>query len=447
MNSNNVSNLRVCILSEFFYPDSNSGTGKAVTDIAHHLSQQNGVEVDVICGARSYLNGQKMPSLDSLDGIKIRRVSYPDWNRAGVAKRSLCNIALALKSAFKLMFLPKYDVILVTSAPPFMPMAAYINRKLRGTPYAYLVYDLEPDRACRLGAVGADSLPTRMLRRAHGKWMKASSRVVTIGRCMKALIRDVYSVREKMLEVVPVGVDQNCIHYASYPVVSQSEPTRLRIVYSGNLGRYHDFDTLLDCAKKLPVNEYEFLIVGSGAKSPHVNERIRSESIKNVTALAPLPFAEYEKLLHSADVCFVTMEKGIEGTCVPSKFYSILAAGRPTLAVASRESELAMSLTEHSCGLVVEPADPDGLLAALQKMRERPEMLIQMAENARTAFLANYTTTLTVGRLREILYAVAGTGEVGSRVHPAFGHNHTNRIDDSMLVSNATGPGDHSKSH
>lgn len=439
MTSSTVSNLKVCILSEFFYPDSNSGTGKAVTDIAHHLSRETGVEVDVICGARSYLSGERMPPSDRLDNVKIRRVSYPDWNRSGVAKRSLCNIVLALKAAWKMMFLPKYDVVLVTSAPPFMPMAAYIINKLRRTPYAYLVYDLEPDRACRLGAVGSESLPTKMLRKSHGKWMRASSKVVTIGRCMKKLVQDVYSIADESVEVVPVGVDENSIRYVNYPVTSPSEPTRLRIVYSGNLGRYHDFDTLLNCAKKLSPSEFEFLIVGTGAKRPHVDERLRTEDIPCVRALSPLPFDEYERLLQSADACFVTMEKGIEGTCVPSKFYSIMAAGRPTLAVASPESELAMALQEHACGLVVPPADEEALMNALQTMRSNSEMLAEMAENARTAFIANYTVSDTVGRLGEILHAIAGNNRVRPTVvQPAPRISTQSRVDEAVLLAQAT---------
>lgn len=438
MTSRTVSNLRVCILSEFFYPDSNSGTGKAVTDIAHHLSHESGIEVDVICGARSYLSGERMPPSDSLGSVNIRRVSYPDWNRSGVAKRSLCNIVLALKAAWKMMFLPKYDVILVTSAPPFMPMAAYIINKLRRTPYAYLVYDLEPDRACRLGAVGNESLPTKMLRKAHGKWMQASSKVVTIGRCMKKLVQDVYSIAEDSIEVVPVGVDENSIRYVNYPVTSPNEKTRLRIVYSGNLGRYHDFDTLLNCAKKLSPSDFEFLIVGTGAKRPHVDERLQSENIPCVRVLSPLPFEEYERLLQSADACFVTMEKGIEGTCVPSKFYSIMAAGRPTLAVASPESELAMALEEHACGLVVPPANEEALMNALQKMLTSPEMLVDMAKNARTAFLANYTVSDTVGRLGEILHAIAGNNRVRPTVVlPSTRVTAQSRMDEAVRLAQA----------
>lgn len=407
-------------MSEFFYPDSNSGTGKAVTDIARHLSRETGVEVDVITGARSYLNGEKMSPSDTLEGIDIRRISYPDWNRSGVTKRSFCNIALALKAAWRLMLLPKYDVVLVTTAPPFMPMAAYIVNKLKKTPYAYLVYDLEPDRACRLGAVDCGSLPAKMLRKAQGKWLRASGKVVAIGRCMKALIQDVYSVAEKSIEVVPVGVDEASIRPAAYPIASPNEPMRLRVVYSGNLGRYHDFDTLLDCAKELCPTEFEFFIVGTGAKRGHVESRILTEKISNVQTIDPLPFEEYEQLLHSADVCFVTMEKGIEGTCVPSKSYSIFAAGRPTLAVASEESELAMGLRDHSCGLVVPPANKEALLNALQTMRCNPEMLAEMAENARNAFLANYTISHTVGQLSEILHAVAGNNRRRSVVLPTI---------------------------
>lgn len=417
MASSNVSKLKVCILSEFFYPDNHSGTGKAVSDIASHLAKAHNADVDVYCGALTYNDGSRMKSNENWDGIQIRRISYPDWNRAGVSKRSVCNVILSLKAAVKLLVKKKYDVILVTSAPPFMPMAAYIINKLKKTPYAYLVYDLEPDRACRLGAVDPSSLPSRMLAKAQGRWMKKSDRVVAIGRCMRDLLKNAYKLSDHQVEVVPVGFAEDGIRYA--PLTSRAlEPTRLRVVYSGNLGRYHDFDALLDCAKQLPASDFEFLIVGNGAKKPHVEKRILEESITNVKTLSPLPLEEYEQLLHSADVCFVTMESGIEGTCVPSKFYSIMAAGRPTLAVASEDSELALSIRQHECGLVVPPSNPTKLLNALRMMQADQASLSDMSVNARQAFLSYYTTKHTVGKLHEILLAIAGKSVTQNHLEP-----------------------------
>lgn len=399
--------LRVCILSEFFYPDNGSGTGKAVADIARRLVDEHGHQVDVLCGNRMYIDGARLPRTENWTGIKVQRINYPDWNRSGVVKRSICNVILSIKVGLKLLVSPKYDAILVTTAPPFMPLAARLVNIFKRTPYAYLLYDLEPDRALRLGAVTERALPTRLLSKAQRSWLHNSSRVIAIGRCMKTLVERQYSISPEKVQVIPVGADECPMKHFPYQPIAGDERRRFRTVYSGNLGRYHDFDSLLECAKILGPENYEFIIVGRGARRPHVDKRIEEEEIDNVTTRDFQSQADYDALLASADACFVTMEKGIEGTCVPSKFYSIMAAGRVTLASASAESEIAYALKEHDCGIQVAPGSVSELVGALRSLSTDGNRTQQMANNARQAFLRRFTTRSSVDHLSQLLENLA----------------------------------------
>ena len=393
--------IRLCILTEFFYPDSASGTGKVVSEIARKLADEHGFQVDVLTGRRGYLSGEILERQTDWDGVRIWRGSFPNWNRQGVLKRTLGNLKLVSAIGSKILKSKPYDVILTTTAPPFMPMAARLAKHRRGTPFAYLIYDLEPDRATRIGAVDAKSRPTLMLRRAQRKWLNDSDAVIAIGRCMKALIEREYGVDPSRVEFVPVGAP-----------VSGFEPAigsegKLTIVYSGNLGRYHDFDTLLDASKKLDPNRFSIRIVGKGAKREHIESRLAMENFPNVTISDPLELKEYQALLAETDVAFVTMEEGIEGTCVPSKFYSIMASGKATVAVAGKESELAYTIQENDCGIVVAPGDREGLVAAFEFLANDRDRCRNMGLRAREAFAEKYSTDKTIAQLAAVLTKIA----------------------------------------
>jgi glycosyltransferase involved in cell wall biosynthesis len=77
------------------------------------------------------------------------------------------------------------------------------------------------------------------------------------------------------------------------------------------------------------------------------------------------------------------VKRGLEGVVVPSKIYSILAAGRPVLAVASAECDAARIVREVGCGLAADPDDPAGVAAAIRKLRDDPARLIEMGRRAR----------------------------------------------------------------
>ena len=68
---------------------------------------------------------------------------------------------------------------------------------------------------------------------------------------------------------------------------------------------------------------------------------------------------------------------------VPSKLYSILAAGRPVLAVTASNSDTARTVVEAGCGLAADPDDPAAVAAAIRRLRSDPAKLAEMGRRAR----------------------------------------------------------------
>ena len=80
----------------------------------------------------------------------------------------------------------------------------------------------------------------------------------------------------------------------------------------------------------------------------------------------------------AGDVHIVTVRRGLEGVVVPSKLYSILAAGRPVLVVAPAKSDAARIVAESGCGLAADPDDAGAVAAAIRELRSDPVALAEM---------------------------------------------------------------------
>ena len=108
----------------------------------------------------------------------------------------------------------------------------------------------------------------------------------------------------------------------------------------------------------------------------------------------------------AGDLHIVTVRRGLEGVVVPSKLYSILAAGRPVLAVAAATSDAARIVVESGCGLAADPDDPAAVAAAIRELRGDPSRLAEMGRRARET-AKKYATVNELRRFTEIMEEAA----------------------------------------
>jgi glycosyltransferase involved in cell wall biosynthesis len=93
---------------------------------------------------------------------------------------------------------------------------------------------------------------------------------------------------------------------------------------------------------------------------------------------------------------------------VPSKFYNILASGRPTVAILGAHSEVARVLEEADCGRRVEQDKPEQLAETLLELLAAPQVLEQMGKNARRVFEEKYTLHCVAEKFDKLFQSAAG---------------------------------------
>lgn len=411
--------MRVCFLNEFFYPDMDGGTPKVMSDLASQIRKGFGDEITAVTTRNSYRDPSvRLSPEENWDGVRIVRVDAPHWSSKRTPQRLLGNLVFTRRAARQLRSVTA-DVTFVSTAPATLPMAAASYLRRTGSPYVYIIYDLDPDRAVVLGLVERDSMPARILRSHQRRWLHGAAKVVVIGRCMKRYLAREYGVPEDRIEVVEVGADPDTVRplpKGEAKFRKSNGLTGFVLAYTGNFGKYHDFDSVLDAAKLVAkeASDVTFALVGRGAKKAHIEKRIKDEGITNVRMFDFVPESEYADLLSAADACLVTLEAGMEGLCVPSKFYSILAAGRPTLATMNPEAEVAYTLAEADCGVTVGLGDPKAIADAVLGLRADPAGLERMGRNARAVFDEKYASPIIAAKVRATLASAAESRLAGA---------------------------------
>jgi colanic acid biosynthesis glycosyl transferase WcaI len=191
------------------------------------------------------------------------------------------------------------------------------------------------------------------------------------------------------------------------------------VLYSGNLGFLHGLDALLDAAASLQdLPEVVFVIVGSGQRRAALEARATAEGSRNVHFFDFQPFSLVADVYSAGDICLVPMRKGATNTAIPSKIWTIMAAGRPLLAAIEKETELARLILELDVGRVVDPEDGAALAAEIRRMHASPEERERLGKNGRNYVETHLCRSRVMSRYLKIfvdLTGLAAEGE-GARV-------------------------------
>ena len=193
--------------------------------------------------------------------------------------------------------------------------------------------------------------------------------------------------------------------------------------YAGNLGRAHDIETILDAIAATQAEQtsrrrasntqaIRWIFIGGGAQFEALKTAVARRKLDNVEFRGYQPRERLAESLSVADVHLVSLRPELEGLIVPSKFYGIAAAGRPTIFIGDEDGEIPRLLKKHECGVPVPQGDAAGLVRVLMKLAGDPPLLGKMGENARRAFDAEFSKSLAVARwdnmLRESLGSATG---------------------------------------
>ena len=91
---------------------------------------------------------------------------------------------------------------------------------------------------------------------------------------------------------------------------------------------------------------------------------------------------------------------------MPSKFYGIAAAGRPTIFIGSRDGEIARMLQEYGCGFTVAPGDGEALTERILALAGDRDLCEALGARARIAFERQWDKERAMAEWEALLQAV-----------------------------------------
>lgn len=409
--------MKLCLITEYFFPEDTGGTPTILSDLLRYLKDRYAdLEIDVITSNNLYRRaGGKLPAFEHWDGINIIRVNSPRSNRPSTALRLLTGCVFAVKALARLRRAHAYDLLVVGTNPPAAPSIGAYARRHWGLPYCYLIHDLYPDIAVGVGAIRSTHPVAKIAARFQRDWLQDAPRILVLGRCMRDHLVEAYAVPAAKIDVLPNWADARAIT----PVPTTDSRFRAQhalsgflVVYGGNIGRSQGLDSVLDAAKCLARTHphITFALVGAGDAQHELQARAVSEGITNVRFFAPVTPAAYPDLLAAADVSLVSLDPQLKGLAVPSKFYNILASGRPTIAIVDPASEVARVLAEANCGLQVAHGQAQQIAEAIIHLAEHPDLCVEMGSNARRILMSAFTIAPVSEQFARLFHEVAATG-------------------------------------
>ncbi len=418
----------VLILNQSFWPDV-VATAQQADDLARFLAEQ-GDRVTVIASRSLYgKRGARLPSRESVAGVSIYRVSWNIFDKGGTATRALDYLRFNIACAMKALLLPRQDVVICLTTPPFVAIVGLMLCWLKGTEFVFWTMDLYPDLPVEAGMMRRNGLAHKVLSVLDVLCLRRANQVVTLGRCMERRIR-AKGVDPRRISIIPPWSDPEEIQdlpplqvAPAVDALSRMRPEatprrvgnafrtewnlgdRFVIQYSGNFGLGHDYQTVLDAMLASKDDDgIRWVIVGGGVAWPKVERFIEEHGIRNVVLKPYQARARLGDLISLGDVHLVLMVPSFEGVILPSKFYGIMAAGRPTVFVGPEGSEIALTIKEYRCGVVVPNGNASGLLRVIDELRREPGLALALGQRGRKALEERFSRELACRSWHSLLH-------------------------------------------
>jgi len=409
---------QLIFVNRYFYPD-HSATSQMLTDLAFDLAQDPSLEIHVVTSRQRYDDaGAGLPAEETVNGVRIHRVWTSRFGRQRLAGRAFDYLSFYATALFRLLALAgPGDTIIAKTDPPLISTVAALAARLKSAALVNWVQDLFPEVAAALGVRLARGPVYAALRRLRNRSLKTAKLNIAIGERMKARLL-AEGVPPERIRIIHNWADAGQIH----PVAAADNPLRQAwgldgkfvVGYSGNLGRGHDFATLLEAAEGLRGQEgIAFLVIGGGAKLEELKQAVADRQLGNFVFQPYQPRETLSASLSAADVHLVSLKPGLEGLIVPSKFYGIAAAGRPVLFIGDPQGEIASLIETIGCGYAVEEGRADSLQEKIAWMSTRLDLCASMGTAARNALETQYSRQKAITQWRDGLSLPREQGQAG----------------------------------
>ena len=403
------------VLCPHFEPDT-APTGVVMTRIVEELVAL-GHTVHVVTAIPWYRShriepgwhGRLVRSEITSWGSITRVHPFPGRDKSNLARRALGFGAYSLLAGVQCLrvggWLRRSGAVIAMSPPLTLGLTGWVASRLRRCPLVFNIQDVFPDAAVETGAISNRTIIAAASRLERLSYLAADAVTVLSDDLRDNVVAKLQAARGDRagdtVHVIPNFVDTDAIVPAD-----RSTPYRVElglgdgpvVLYAGNVGFSQSLDLMLAAARQLP--EVTFLINGNGAaRTPLENAAIDIANLRFADYIEPSRLSE---LLATGDIHVVPLRRGLGRVSVPSKTYSIMAAGRPVVAAIDPDTAVPRILAESGGGIAVPPDDAPAFVEAIRLLVEDPDRGTRLGALGR-AWVEREASPTAVGAAYDVL--------------------------------------------
>ena len=314
--------MRVLFLNQYFPPDP-APTGVLLHELAQAL-ERAGHEVIFVSSGEDYRAAR---------------------SQRGRMRREL---AALIRMVWKSLRAGNVDMVISASSPPCLLVAATGAAMWHRAESVHWVMDLYPEIAEALGEL-RPGMPARIITALMGWGYRRARCVVALDEDMANRLRP-YGTTPRIIRPWVFSSVQRTLD------LLRTEPLWIRPpadepwtwIYSGNLGRGHEWETLLAAQAMIEQRDptVRLLFQGGGPSRPAAQARAQELGLRRCEWRGYVDEAELPASLLACHACAVTQLPTVRGMLWPSKLGLLLTLPRPLIWIGPTESAIARELRE-----------------------------------------------------------------------------------------------------
>jgi colanic acid biosynthesis glycosyl transferase WcaI len=397
---------RLIFINRFFAPD-HSATSQILSDLAFDLAGA-GREVCLVTSRQIYDDPKAaLPERETINGVDVHRVASTAFGRAALIGRTIDYVSFyrSVRRCLDELVRPG-DIVIAKTDPPLMSVVARPVARRNGARLVNWLQDIYPETAVELSVPFMRGPIAASLAALRNVTLREAAATVVVGDLMARKVEALGAPAER-IHVIPNWCnDEDIVAPADNPLRQEwNLADKFVLGYSGNLGRAHEFATVLAAAERLRDEpRVAFLMIGGGKRFAELSAAVQTRGLAG--AFRFLPYQARTLLSYSlgaADAHWVSLDPRLEGLIVPSKFYGIAAAAKPIIVIGDPNGELGRLVQRNACGFAITPGDGEALTAALRQLLDAPQTVSEMGARARQMLDAQFTRRQGLARWRRLL--------------------------------------------
>jgi glycosyltransferase involved in cell wall biosynthesis len=410
---------RVLFLNRFFTPD-HSATSQLLGDVATDLATR-GYDVHVVTSRQLYDDPKaRLPAQAIINGVQVHRVATSHFGRSRLPGRAVDYLSFYVAAWRALLRLTRpRDILVAMTDPPLISLVAMRIAKHRDAVLVNWLQDLYPEVAVALNVPVGKGPLLRIITYLRDRSLRVAAANVVVGSLMADKVEARGVARDHIHVITNWAEDQKIVPIATKDNLLRRQlglGNQFVVGYSGNLGRAHEFETVLAAAERLR-NEVDivFLCIGGGHLMAQLVAKTHERGLTNFQFRGYQDQAALQFSLSVPDVHWVSLRPELEGLIVPSKIYGIAAAGRPIIAICARDGEISRLVEQHQCGVIVQPGDAGALVESILRLSRDTQLRAKMGRQARAMLENNFTRQQALQRWQNLLNDLINSSELQTR--------------------------------